>query len=317
MDWHWIAFAAFICAMLVLDLGVFHRRAHSVAVREAASWVGVWVGLAAVFAAGVFLFRGRESGLQFVAGYVIEQSLSMDNVFLFAVIFNYFKVPARYRHRVLFWGILGALAMRGLMIWGGVALISRFHWVVYVFGAFLVFTGIKMFLGRNNEMDPADSPAYKLVRRFMRVSDHYEEQRFFIRIDGALVATPLFMVLVMIEFTDLVFAVDSIPAVFAVSRDPFIVYTSNVFAILGLRSLYFLLAGWMDIFRYLNVGLSIVLAFVGIKMLLSTTYPIPIGVSLTVIILILGVSMVASIAASKREIRKAVRRDNRPAPESG
>jgi len=305
--WLWVGFNAFILAMLALDLGVFHRRSHEVSVKEATIWSAVWVTLAMVFNAGVFYFRGAEQGIQFFTGYLIEKSLSVDNIFVFALIFGFFAVPKAYQHRVLFWGILGALVMRAIFIAAGAALLTRFHFIIYVFGAFLLFTGIKMAIYRNQEMHPEHNPVLKLVRRLVPVTNDYQEDRFWVRHNGKLLATPLFLVLVLVETTDLIFAVDSIPAIFAVTKDPFLVYTSNVFAILGLRSLYFLLAGVMDKFVYLKLGLSAVLVFVGAKMLLTEIYKIPAMASLLVVLSILGAAVVASLLKNrgKRPVAEA------------
>jgi tellurite resistance protein TerC len=297
--WLWVGFNVFVLAMLALDLFVFHRRAHEVHVREAAGWSIFWVTLAIVFGAGVHHFLGREAGLEYFTGYVVEKALSVDNIFVFVLIFSYFKVPARYQHRVLFWGILGALVMRGLMIAAGAYLIHEFHWVIYLFGAFLVFTGVRMALHIEHDLEPESNPAIRLVRRILPVSASYDGQKFFTRehVEGAsrLAATPLFVVLVLVETTDLIFAVDSIPAIFAITQEPFIVYSSNVFAILGLRALYFLLADVIHRFHYLKVGLSVVLVFVGVKMLLSDIYPMPVGISLAVILAVLGGAVGASL----------------------
>lgn len=310
MLWLWIGFNLFVLAMLALDLGVFHRHAHVVSVKEAALWSVVWIGLALLFNAGIYFFWDRlvpgstysnpEAALAFFTGYLIEKSLSVDNIFVFVLIFSYFAVPAAYQHRVLFWGILGALVMRAILIAVGAALLKEFHWIIYVFGAFLIFTGIKMARHRNEELHPERNPIVRLFRRLMPVSDQYEGEKFFIRRAGKLVATPLFLVLLMVESTDLVFAVDSIPAIFAVTSDPFLVYTSNVFAILGLRSLYFVLAGIMHKFHYLKLGLSVVLSFVGLKMVLVDIYKIPTGVSLGVIASILTIAIVASLYRAQR-----------------
>lgn len=299
--WAWLAFNLFVLAMLAIDLGIFHRKSHEVSVREAFTWSAVWVALALVFNAFIFQWRGSEAALQFFTGYLIEKSLSVDNIFVFALLFTYFAVPKAYQHRVLFWGILGALVLRAIFILAGAALLAKFHWILYVFGAFLLITGIKMAIFRDQQMDPEKNPLLRLVRRFIPVKNEYHEDRFFVRENGKLWATPLFLVLVLVESTDLVFAVDSIPAIFAVTSDPFIVYTSNVFAILGLRSLYFVLAGVMDKFRYLKLGLSAVLVFVGIKMLLIDLFKIPSLVSLAVIVVLLTVSIVASLWASRRD----------------
>jgi tellurite resistance protein TerC len=287
--------------MLALDLGVFHRKAHEVSVREATVWSAVWIALAMTFNAFVYFTRGAEQGIQFFTGYVIEKSLSVDNIFVIALIFGFFAVPKLYQHRVLFWGILGALVMRAAFIAAGAALLERFHWILYVFGAFLLFTGIKMALHRNEEIHPEHNPVLKLVRRMMPVTNDYEGPHFFMRKAGTLMATPLFLVLVLVETADLIFAVDSIPAIFAVTRDPFIVYTSNIFAILGLRSLYFVLAGVMDKFVYLKLGLSAILGFVGSKMLITEVYKIPATVSLLVVVAILALAVMASVLRNRRE----------------
>jgi tellurite resistance protein TerC len=290
----WIIFNILVLGMLALDLLVFHRKAHAVSLREALAWSCVWVSLALLFALGVYFVRGGEKALEFLTGYVIEWSLSVDNLFVFLVIFSYFAVPPIYQHRVLFWGILGALVLRAIFIATGTALLTNFHWMIYVFGGFLVFTGIKLLFASEEKIEPEKNPAVRLVRRFINVTPDYQGQRFFIRKDGTLWATPLLLVLVVVETTDVIFAVDSIPAIFAITLDPFIVYTSNVFAILGLRALFFLLAGVMDMFRYLKVGLSFVLCFIGAKMMLVDFYKIPIGISLGVVAGILGISILAS-----------------------
>ncbi len=292
--WLWAGFNLFVLAMLALDLGVFHRQAHAITLREAGVWSAVWIGLALVFNLGVWKFLGPQPGVEFLTGYLIEKSLSIDNIFVIALLFAYFKVPDAYQHRVLFWGILGALAMRAGFILAGAALLERFHWIIYLFGAFLVLTGIKMAFAPEQGLDPEKNPVVRLVRRLMPVTTDFRGPAFFVRESGRWTATPLFLVLVMVEFTDLVFAVDSIPAIFAVTRDPFLVYTSNVFAILGLRSLYFLLAGVMHKFEYLKLGLAAILVFVGAKMTLVDWVKIPAGISLGVIAAIL----VAAIAAS-------------------
>jgi tellurite resistance protein TerC len=296
--WLWTGFNAFVLAMLAVDLLVFHKEAHEVRTREAATWSVVWIALALLFGVGVSHFMGREAGLEYFAGYLIEKALSVDNIFVFVLIFSFFRVPPRYQHRVLFWGILGALLMRGAMIAAGAYLIQQFHWIVYVFGAFLVLTGIRMATHSEHDLDPESSVAIRLIRRVVPISGEYRGQQFFVREHAGevtrLVATPLFVVLVFVETTDLIFAVDSIPAIFAITQEPFIVYSSNVFAILGLRALYFLLADVIDRFHYLKVGLSVVLVFVGLKMLAVDLYKVPIGVSLGVIALVLGTSMAAS-----------------------
>ena len=282
--WLWVGFNVFVLAMLAVDLFVFHKEAHEVASAEAATWTVVWVALALLFGAGVYAFMGRDAGLEYFAGYLIEKALSVDNIFVFVLIFGFFRVPLRYQHRVLFWGILGALVMRGVMIVAGAYLIQQFHWVIYLFGAFLVFTGIRMATQIEHDIDLESNVVIRIVRRLLPVTATYHGQKFFVReeVGGTLrlAATPLFVVLALVETTDLIFAVDSIPAIFAVTQDPFIVYSSNVFAILGLRALYFLLAGVIHRFHYLKVGLSVVLVFVGAKMLVADVYKVPIGVSL-------------------------------------
>ena len=298
--WLWVGFNVFVLGMLALDLGVFHRKAHVVGFKEAGIWSAVWIALALAFNAGVWHFFGPQKGMEFLTGYLIEKSLSVDNIFIFALIFGYFAVPQEYQHRVLFWGILGALVMRAIFIAAGAALISNFHWIIYVFGAFLILTGIKMVFTPDKGLEPEKNPVVKLVRRLMPVTDRYHGQKFFARENGALAATPLFLVLALVETTDLIFAVDSIPAIFAVTTDPFIVYTSNVFAILGLRSLYFLLAGVMNKFEYLKLGLAAILVFVGAKMALVDVYKIPSAVSLGVVATILAVAVVASLLRARR-----------------
>lgn len=291
----WIGFTLFVLGMLALDLGVFHRKAHVVHVREALIWTGVWITLALLFNLGVYVWFGAERALEFLTGYLIEKALSIDNIFVFIVVFSAFAVPSQYQHRVLFWGILGALVMRAIFIVLGAALLQRFHWVIYVFGAFLVFTGVKLFVQRGDEVHPERNPLFKLFRRFVRSVGEYRGQHFTVKEGGRRYATPLLLVLVAIEATDVVFAVDSIPAIFAVTDDPFLVYTSNIFAILGLRALYFALSGIMGKFHYLKVGLSGVLVFVGLKMLVSGVYKVPILASLLVIVALLGGSMALSL----------------------
>lgn len=310
MLWMWIGFNLFVLAMLALDLGVFHRKSHAVSVKEALTWSGVWIALAMVFNAGIYFFWDRmapgssysngDAALAFFTGYLIEKSLSVDNIFVFVLLFTYFSVPAAYQHRVLFWGVLGALVMRGILIFVGAALLKEFHWIIWLFGGFLIFTGIKMGFSKDEEVHPEKNPLIRFFRRVMPVTEHYEGDRFFVRRAGTLMATPLFLVLLMVESTDLVFAVDSIPAIFAVTQDPFIVYTSNVFAILGLRSLYFVLAGVMDKFHYLKTGLAVVLTFVGVKMVMVDIYKIPTAVSLGVIVSILTIAVVASLLRARR-----------------
>ncbi len=297
----WVGFTVFVLALLALDLGVFHRRTHQVSIREALVWTGVWVALAMAFDVGVYFWFGPERALEFLTGYVIEKALSVDNIFVFVVVFSAFAVPKALQHRVLFWGVLGALAMRAIFIVLGAALLQRFHWLMYLFGAFLVFTGIRLLLQREGEVHPERNPLFRLFQRLVPSVGDYRGARFTVVEDGKRRATPLLLVLVAIEATDLVFAVDSIPAIFAVTTDPFIVYTSNVFAILGLRSLYFALAGMMEKFHYLKLGLSGVLTFVGAKMLLAGVFPIPIVASLAVIVLLLGAAVGASWLWPRRE----------------
>lgn len=298
--WLWIGFGVFVLAMLALDLGVFHRKSHIVGMKEALTWSGVWVALALLFNAGVWYWRGHDQGLKFLTGYVVELSLSVDNLFVFLLIFAYFKVPAQYQHKVLFWGILGALVMRAVFIGAGIALIQKFHWIIHVFGTVLVISGLKMAFEKDKEVHPEKNPVLRLFRRFMPVASEYHEGRFFVRREKLWLATPLFIVLLMLESTDLVFAVDSVPAVLAITTDPFIVYTSNVFAILGLRSMFFALAGIMKLFHYLHYGLASVLVFVGGKMLLAGFYKIPTLVSLLVIVGLLGTAVVASLVHAVR-----------------
>src|SRR5262245_22805943 len=292
--WLYAGFTAFVLGMLALDLGVFHRKAHVVKPREAGMWIAVWMTLALVFAAVLYFWHGAEVSLLFLTGYLIEQSLSADNIFVIVMIFGFFSVPAKYQHRVLFWGILGALLMRGAFIGMGTFLIQKLSWIMYVFGAFLVFTGIKMAMRQDEEFDAEKNVVMRTARRFLLVTNHYDGKKFFTTEMGAKVATPLFLVLLLVEFTDLVFAVDSIPAIFAVTTDPFLVYTSNVFAILGLRSMYFLLAGVVNKFVYLKYGLSAILTFVGIKMLIADFYHVPIPLSLGFIVGTLAATIAAS-----------------------
>jgi len=301
--WLWIGFNLFVVVMLALDLGVFHRTAHVVTFKESIAWTGVWVAFALLFNLGVAHFMGAQKGVEFFTGYVIEKSLSVDNVFVFALLFSYFAVRPIHQHKVLFWGILGALVMRAIMIFLGAALIARFAWIIYIFGAFLILTGIKMIVKREEKIHPERNPLVRWFKKLMPVTNDYRDDRFFVRENGIRMATPLFIVLLLVEFSDLVFAVDSIPAIFAVTKDPFIVYTSNVFAILGLRSLYFALAGVMGKFHYLKIGLGAVLAFVGVKMILAhTAWKIDTLLSLGVIVLILTTSVVVSLLFPKNTI---------------
>jgi len=296
----WILFNLFVLAVLALDLGLFNRRSHRVGFREALAWSAFWIGLAMAFAVVVYFWHGRTESLEFVTGYVVELSLSVDNLFVFLVIFRYFKVPNEEQHHVLFWGILGALIMRGLFILLGVSLIQRFHWIVYVFGAMLVYSGVSLLRQGEKEIHPENNPLLRVFRRLMPVTPDYEGKSFFVR-RPALHATPLFVVLLVIETTDVLFAVDSIPAVLAITVNAFIVYTSNVFAILGLRSMYFALAGTMDMFEYLHYGLSVVLIFVGIKMLGSHYFKIPTVWALAIVVLVLGTSVAASLLFPRKK----------------
>ena len=290
----WIVFNVFVMVMLALDLGVFHRRAHAVKFREAMAWSVMWIGLAAAFAVLVYFWRGRTATLEFTTGYLIELSLSVDNLFVFLLIFRYFRVPAWQQHKVLYWGILGALIMRGIFIVVGVGLIRRFTWVVYLFGAFLVYTGAKLFRSKEMEVHPSENPVVRLFRRWMPVTPDFVGSKFLVR-DNGLYATPLLIVLLVVETTDILFAADSIPAVLAITIDTFIVYTSNVFAILGLRSMYFALAGMMEAFQYLHYGLAVILMFIGAKMLASHYYRIPTEAALAVVGAVLAISVLASV----------------------
>lgn len=291
----WIGFILFVFGMLALDLGIFQRKSHIISIRESLLWTAFWITLALLFNLGIYYFEGRQVALEFLAGYLIEKSLSVDNIFIFLLIFSYFKVPPIYQHKVLFWGILGAIVIRFLFIVLGISLIHRFDFIIYIFGGFLVYTGFKMMQGKEEEIHPEDNPVLKFFSRFFPVTAAYEGDKFFVRRAGKLFATPLILVLLMVETTDIIFAVDSIPAIFGVTLNPFIVFTSNIFAILGLRALYFALCGIMNRFHYLSYGLSIILIFVGIKMLISELYPIPIGAALCFIALVLIGSVVISM----------------------
>jgi tellurite resistance protein TerC len=291
----WVAFNVFVLVMLAVDLGVVHRRAHEVALKEALVWSGIWIALALLFALGVYTWDGPQPALEFLTGYLIEKSLSVDNIFVFVLIFSYFKVPMRYQHTVLFWGILGALVMRAIFIFAGIALLQRLHWILYVFGALLILTGIKMVTEKDKEIHPDKNPLLKLFRRLVPVTEDYHADHFFVKQAGHYAATPLFLVLLVVEMTDVIFAVDSIPAILSITTDPFLVYTSNVFAILGLRALYFALAGVVRLFHYLHYGLSAILIFVGVKMLLTDVYKLPVGVALGVIAGLLLMAIIASL----------------------
>ncbi len=302
--WAWAGFLLFVGVMLALDLGVFNRHAHAVQLKEALAWCAVWFGLAMAFNLLISFQLGEQAALEFFTGYIVEMCLSVDNVFVFIVIFQYFRVEPRYQHRVLFWGILGAVVMRALFIFAGISLINAFHWIIYVFGLFLVYTGIKLAIPRQeNGFAPEKNPAVKLARRFVPVTPHFVGGHFFTRVHGRLHATPMFIVLIIVETTDVMFALDSIPAVIAITRNEFIVFTSNIFAILGLRSLYFAVSGIMQLFRYLNIGLAIILVFVGLKMLASQYVSISIHISLGIIGTVLAASVLASvlIPATRKE----------------
>jgi len=291
----WTAFNVLVLLMLAFDLGVFHRKDHRISVKEGLVWSIIWIIVALLFNVVIYFWQGYDKALQFFTGYLIERSLSIDNIFVFLLIFSYFRVPAKYQYKVLFWGILGALVFRGLFIAIGAILIAEFHWVIYIFGAFLVYTGIKMGLAGDTKIEPEKNPVLRFVRKFLPISPGYVNGHFFVKGKKGLLATPLFVVLIVVETTDVVFAVDSIPAIFAITLDPFIVYTSNVFAILGLRALYFAIAGLMDIFHFLKYGLSAILSFVGVKMLLSGWYKIPDLVALGIIAGLLALSIIISI----------------------
>lgn len=297
----WTGFLVFVFIMLALDLGVFHRKTHEVKIREALIWSAVWISLALIFNYGIFIFMGKEKAIEFLTGYVIEKSLSIDNLFVFIMVFTYFNVEPKYQHKILFWGILGALIMRAIFIFAGVALISMFHWIIYVFGGFLIFTGIKMLFHKDEKLDPNKNPLVIIFKKFFPVTEQMHGSKFFVKINARTVATPLFIVLLVIEFTDLIFAVDSIPAILAISNDTFIIFTSNVFAILGLRALYFALAGITKYFYYLKYGLSAILVFVGIKMIMAEFYKIPVVYSLLSILGILIISILFSVIYPKRE----------------
>ena len=300
--WIWIAFLSFIVGMLAIDLLVFQREAHAVSMREAAIWSGVWVALGLTFGGIIWLWQGPEAGGEYLAGYLIEKSLSVDNIFVFALIFGYFAVPAAYQHRVLFWGVFGALVFRAIFIAAGATLLDQFHWMIYVFGAFLVITGIRMARSSDEHVDPGKNPVLRTFRRFVPMTDGLRDEHFFVKETGRRLATPLLAVLVVMETTDIIFAIDSIPAIFAVTTDTFLVFTSNAFAILGLRALYFLLAGMIGRFAYLKIGLAFVLAFVGVKMLISDWYHLPIWLSLTVIATAIAISVIVSLRRPPAEI---------------
>jgi tellurite resistance protein TerC len=297
----WIVFGVLIPTMLILDLGVFHRRAHAVKVKEALIWSSVWISLALLFCLGIYLLTGPEKALNFITGYLVEESLSIDNLFVFLLIFTYFCVPASDQHRVLFWGILGAVFMRGIFIVAGLALLEHLHWIIYIFGAFLIYTAIRLAIEKDKEVQPEKNPVLKLFRRFVPLTKGYHRNKFIVKARGRRMATPLLLVLVVIETTDIVFAVDSVPAILAITRDPFIVYTSNIFAVMGLRALYFALAGVIQKFYYLNYGLAAILAFLGFKMLVTDFLEIPVAVSLGVVG---GILVIAALGSFLRPGKK-------------
>lgn len=291
----WIGFNVFVLIMLGLDLGVFHKKVHEVNIKEASAWSLVWITLAFIFNGFIYFQFGEQKAVEFLTGYLIEKSLSVDNIFVFVLVFGYFHIPSKYQHKVLFWGILGALIMRVIFIFAGVALIQQFHWTIYIFGAFLVFTGIKMITQKDKKIEPENNPVIKFARKIFNVTGELHGDKFFVKLENKKFVTPLFLVLILIEVTDLIFAVDSIPAILAITQDQFIVYTSNVFAILGLRSLYFALAHIVHRFIYLSYGLAIILIFVGIKMIIVDIFKIPVFISLIIIAAILSISIILSI----------------------
>lgn len=296
----WIGFILFIMLMLGIDLGIFHRKTHAVSFKESLAWTVVWVGLAMLFSAIVYFWKGPEKSIEFLTGYIIELSLSVDNLFVFILIFSYFHVPIHYQHKVLFYGILGALVMRVIFIFAGVALLTKFHWIIYVLGAVIIFSGLKMLFQKDKKIEPDKNPVIRFVKKMLPVTHEYHGDKFFVKIQkGVLAATPLFIVLVFVEIADLIFAVDSIPAILAITTDTFIVFTSNVFAILGLRSLYFALAGMINLFRFLHIGLATILIFIGLKMVFSEVYDIPIEYALITVLSILLTSIAASLILKK------------------
>jgi len=296
----WIGFLVFVLGVLGLDLGIFHKKSHSVGFKESMAWSAVWIALAMAFAGIIYFWKGQDDFMLFLTGYVIEKSLSVDNLFVFLLIFSFFKIPNQYQHKVLFYGILGALIMRAAFIYGGIAILQKFTWVIYLFGAFLVFSGIKMLMPQSDEHDLEKSWVIRWTKKIFPTSPHFHDDRFFVHVDRKWHITPLFITLIFVEFSDLVFAIDSIPAIIGITSDPFLVFTSNVFAILGLRSLYFALKGFADIFHYLKYGLSIILMFIGVKMLISHYYHMPVSITMGVIFGVLSISVVASLASHKR-----------------
>jgi tellurite resistance protein TerC len=299
----WVVFVLFILLVLALDLGIFHKKSHSVGFKESIIWSGVWIALAMAFNVIILYWRGQEDYMLFLTGYVIEKSLSVDNLFVFLLIFSYFKIPNQYQHKILFYGILGALIMRALFIWGGIAVLEKFTWVIYLFGAFLVFSGIKMMMPQSDDHELEKSWVIVWTKKIFPTSPHFHDDKFFVKLNGVWTITPLFITLIFVEFSDLVFAIDSIPAIIGITNDPFLVFTSNVFAILGLRSLYFALKGFADIFHYLKYGLSVILIFIGVKMLISHYYHMPVSVTMSVIFLVLMTSVIASIVSNRKKIQ--------------
>jgi tellurite resistance protein TerC len=297
----WISFVVFILIVLLLDLGIFHKKSHTVGFKESIIWSGIWIAMAMAFSVIILLWHGQDDFMLFLTGYVIEKSLSVDNLFVFLLIFGYFKIPNQYQHKVLFYGILGALVMRAFFIWAGIAILEKFSWVIYFFGAFLVFSGIKMLLPHGDEHDLEKSWVIKWTTKLFPTTPHFHDDKFFVRINGHWVITPLFITLIFVEFSDLVFAVDSIPAIIGITNDPFLVFTSNVFAILGLRSLYFALKGFADLFHYLKFGLAVILMFIGLKMLITHWYHMPVLVTMAVIFSVLLVSVLASLISTNRK----------------
>lgn len=297
--YHWIVFLVFLVLMLVIDLGVFNKKSHTVSNKEALIWSAVWIALALIFNAGVYWFYGHGKALEFLTGYLLEKSLSVDNLFIFVVLFGYFNVPKQYQHKVLYWGIIGAIIMRGVLIVIGTALIVKFNWIIYIFGGFLVITGFKMAFSSDEKVKPDKNPVVKLFKKFFLIKPEFVQDKFFVKENLKLFATPLFIVLIIVESTDLIFAFDSIPAILAITQDPFIVFTSNAFAILGLRALYFVFANFVDKFRFLKYGLAIVLVYIGIKMLISGFYHIPTLFSLSFLVIVLTASVLASLTKKK------------------
>jgi len=304
----WLGFLAFVGLMLIVDLGFFNRHEHEIKIKEALIWSAVWISLSLIFNLGIYYFLGREKALEFLTGYLIEKSLSVDNLFVFIMLFSFFNVNPKYQHKVLFWGILGAMVMRAIFIFAGVALIIKFHWIIYIFGVFLIFTGIKMLFNKEEKVKPEKNPLVRLFKKLMPVTNEMHDSKFFVKINYKTFATPLFIALIVIEFTDLIFAVDSIPAILAISHDTFIIFTSNVFAILGLRALYFALAGMTAYFYYLKYGLSFILIFVGIKMSISSYYQIPMEYSLLIIVGVLVLCVLTSVIFPQKNEKEKIKK---------